>query len=45
MRFGEKYLYKKFKFMGEMGCYYWLYVVGEDVSDHYQFEVERTPRK
>ena len=36
---------KQFKFMGEMGCYYWLYVVGEDVPDHDQFEAERTPRK
>lgn len=40
-----KDLRKQFKFMGEMGCYYWLYVVGEDVPDHDQFEAERTPRK
>ncbi len=31
--------------MGEMDCYYWLYVVGEDVLDHDQFEAERAPRK
>jgi hypothetical protein len=31
--------------MSEMGCYYWLYVIGEDVPDHDQFEAERTPRK
>jgi len=24
-----KYLRNKFKFMGGMGCYYWLYVIGE----------------
>ena len=29
-----KDLRKNFKFLGEMGCYYWLYVVGEDVPDH-----------
>ncbi|MBT4126959.1 MAG: hypothetical protein HOE43_11265 [Chloroflexi bacterium] len=38
-------LRKQFKFMGEMGCYYWLWVVGEDVPDHETFEAERTPRK
>jgi hypothetical protein len=40
-----KDLRKQFKFMGEMGCYYWMYVVGEDVPDHEQFEAERSPRK
>ena len=40
-----KDLRKQFKFMGEMGCYYWLWVVGEDVPDHATFEAERTPRK
>lgn len=40
-----KDLRKQFKFMGEMGCYYWLWVVGEDVPDHETFEAERTPRK
>ena len=40
-----KDLRKNFKFLGEMGCYYWLYVVGEDVPDHEVFEAERTPAK
>jgi hypothetical protein len=40
-----KDLRKQFKFMGEMGCYYWMYVVGEDVPDHDQFEAERTTKK
>ena len=40
-----KDLRKQFKFMGEMGCYYWLYVVGEDVPDHDVFEAERTQKK
>jgi len=29
-----KDLRKQFKFLGEMGCYYYLYVVGEEVPDH-----------
>lgn len=40
-----KDLRKQFKFLGEMGAYYWLYVVGEAVPPHDQFEAERTPRK
>jgi hypothetical protein len=28
-----------------MGCYYWLYVVGEQVPDHEVFEAERTQPK
>ena len=40
-----KDLRKQFKFMGEMGCYYWLYVVGEDVPDHDVFEAARTQKK
>ena len=40
-----KDLRKQFKFMGEMGCYYWLYVVGEQVPDHEVFEAERTQPK
>lgn len=40
-----KDLRKQFKFMGEMGCYYWLYVVGEDVPDHETFQAERTASK
>ena len=37
-----KELRKDFKFLGEMGSYYWLYVVGEDVPPHEQFEAERS---
>jgi len=40
-----KDLRKQFKFMGEMGCYYWLHVVGEQVPDHEVFEAERTQPK
>jgi 3-methyladenine DNA glycosylase Tag len=40
-----KDLRKQFKFMGEMGCYYWLYVIGEDGPDHDVFEAERTQKK
>jgi len=40
-----KDLGKQFKFMGEMGCYYWLYIVGEDVPDHDVFQAERTQPK
>ena len=39
-----KDLRKQFKFLGDMGAYYWLYVVGEEVPPHEQFEAER-PRK
>ena len=38
-------LRKQFKFLGDMGAYHWLYVVGEDVPPHEQFEAERPPRK
>ncbi len=31
-------LRKDFKFMGPTGCYYFLYVVGEEVPPHDQFE-------
>ncbi len=27
-------MWKQFKFMGEMGCHYFLYVVGENVPPH-----------
>ncbi len=40
-----KDLRKQFKFMGEMDCYYWLYIVGEDVPDHDVFQAERTQPK
>ena len=39
-----KDLRKQFKFLGDMGAYYWLYVVGEEVPPHEQFEAER-PQK
>ena len=32
---------KKFKFMGNMGCYYFLYVVGEDVPPHDEWMASR----
>ena len=32
---------KQFKFMGPMGIYYWLWIVGEDVPPHEEFS-ERT---
>ena len=34
-------LRKDFKFVGEMGCYYFLYVVGEEVPPHEEFEKAR----
>ena len=34
-------LRKEFKFLGEMGCYYCLYVVGEDVPPHEEWEASR----
>ncbi|MGW8318261.1 MAG: DNA-3-methyladenine glycosylase I [Candidatus Promineifilaceae bacterium] len=33
-----KALSKDFKFMGPTGCYYFLYVVGEEVPPHEEFE-------
>ncbi len=38
-------LRKQFKFLGDMGAYYWLYVVGEEVPPHDQFEAERAQKK
>lgn len=35
---------KQFKFMGEMGIYYWLYVVGEEVPTYEEYEA-RTAKK
>ena len=34
-------LRKQFKFLGDMGCYYFLYVVGEKVPPHEEFEASR----
>lgn len=33
-----KDLRKQFKFLGEMGCYYYLYVVGEEVPPHKEWQ-------
>jgi 3-methyladenine DNA glycosylase Tag len=33
-----KDLRKQFKFLGEMGCYYYLYVIGEEVPDHEEWK-------
>lgn len=34
----DKDLRKQFKFLGEMACYYYLYVVGEEVPDHEEWQ-------
>jgi 3-methyladenine DNA glycosylase Tag len=36
-----KSIRKEFKFMGEVGSFYFLHVVGEEVIPHDQFEAER----
>ena len=36
---------KQFTFLGDMGACYWLYVVGEEVQPHDQFEAERPQKK
>ena len=36
-----KDLRKNFKFLGDMGAYYFLYVVGEQVPDHEEFMASR----
>lgn len=33
-----KDLRKQFKFLGDMGCYYYLYVVGEEVPPHEEWQ-------
>ena len=38
-------LRKQFTFLGDMGAYYWLYVVGEEVPPHDQFEAGRPQKK
>jgi 3-methyladenine DNA glycosylase Tag len=35
---------KQFKFMGEMGIYYWLYVIGEKVPTYEEYQA-RTAKK
>jgi 3-methyladenine DNA glycosylase Tag len=37
-------LRKQFKFLGEMGCYYYLYVVGEEVPDHEKWQASLKKR-
>ena len=39
-----KDLGKQFKFLGEMGCYYYLYVVGEEVPDHEEWQASLKKR-
>ena len=34
-------LHKQFKFLGDMGCYYFLYVVGEKVPPHDEWQASR----
>ncbi len=34
-------LRKQFKFLGDMGCYYFLYVVGEEVPPHEEWQASR----
>ncbi len=34
-------LRKRFKFLGDMGCYYFLYVVGEEVPPHDEWQASR----
>jgi hypothetical protein len=34
-------LRKQFKFLGDMGCYYFLYVVGEEVPPHDEWQASR----
>lgn len=36
---------EQFKFLGDMGSYYFLYVVGEEVPDHAQWVKSRTTRR
>ncbi len=36
-----KDLRKNFKFLGDMGAFYFLYVVGEKVPDHEEFMASR----
>ena len=38
-------LRKQFKFLGDMGCYYLLYVVGEQVPDHEAWMASRAPAR
>ena len=37
----SKDLRKQFKFLGEMGCYYFLYSVGEEVPSHEEWMASR----
>lgn len=39
-----KDLQKQLKFLGEMGCYYYLHVVGEEVPDHEEWQASLKKR-
>ena len=39
-----KDLQKQFKFLEEMGCYYYLHVVGEEVPDHEEWQASLKKR-
>jgi len=39
-----KDLQKQFKFLREMGCYYYLHVVGEEVPDHEEWQASLKKR-
>ncbi len=39
-----KDLRKQFKFLREMGCYYYLHVVGEEVPDHEEWQASLKKR-
>ena len=39
-----KDLQKQFKFLGEMGCSYYLHVVGEEVPDHEEWQASLKKR-
>jgi len=39
-----KDLRKRFKFLGEIGCYYYLYVVGEEVPPHDEWQASLKKR-
>ena len=39
-----KDLRKQFKFLGDMGCYYYLYVVGEEVPPHEEWQASLKKR-
>ena len=38
-------LRRDFKFLGDMGCYYFLHVVGEEVPPHEEWQASRTKKR